>query len=291
MPNPELLSAIDLLLERRRTQEARHVLGPALQTNPESADLLVRFARAELIDDNDGEARVYLEAAVRSEPEHRFARYLLAALLCDAADYAQAESLLIGLLADAPTDADVLSLYSRTMLLSLHFDKAHRLAEAAVRNDPGNPAALRAVALVALVQGSKEERALAFQQIVAASPEDVDVARLLLYALVEEGRHREAFGLGQQLLRQKPDDNDLVNALVELRTLTHPAAFPCYPFVKWGWVGSIILWGGFVLLMPVLRERSPAFAGPVAVAYLSLVVYSWTYQPLLRRYLRWRGVS
>jgi|SRR5690606_10695033 len=282
---------VDLLLERSRTREARALLSEAASGSTRDAEVLVRLARADLIDDEDDGAKAHLFDALSLDPEHETARYLLAAVHSDSGEYAESEALLVELIRSSPEDVDYLALYSRVMLLTMHFEKAGRLAEEAMRLDPSDQNALRSATLVAAVSGDPDEARGALSELVENYPQDEGVLRLLLRQLIQERRHREAEGLGRELLQLHPDDEELVGLLIELRTLTHPIAWPAYPFIRWGWTGSAVIWGIFVFGSPTFNKAYPNLATPVAIGYLAWVIYSWTYQAMLRKWFRWRGLG
>jgi tetratricopeptide (TPR) repeat protein len=285
----DTLGRVDLLLERSRTHEARALLSEAASGSTRDVEVLVRLARADLIDDKDDDAKAHLFDALSLDPEHEAGRYLLAAVHSDSGEYAESEALLVELIREAPEDVDYLALYARVMLLTLHFEKAGRLAEEAIRLDPSDRNALRCATLVAAVSGEPEKAREALTELVENYPLDEGVLRLLLRQLVHERRHREAEVLGRELLQLHPDDEELVDLLIELRTLTHPIAWPAYPFIRWGWTGSAVIWGIYVFGSPTFNKHYPSLATPVAIGYLAWVVYSWTYQALLRKWFRRRG--
>jgi hypothetical protein len=96
--------------------------------------------------------------------------------------------------------------------------------------------------------------------------------------------------LSQELLRNDPDDDALERVVINLRVCTHWFAAPAYPVLRWGWAGVAAMWAIGVGGVLVLSHVAPALVGAAGVLYLAWVVHSWTFQPILRRWIRWRGV-
>src|SRR4029453_11406358 len=80
-------------------------------------------------------------------PFHPPARQLLASILAEKGEFADAELLLISLLRDFPESADLYGRYSGLILRTLHLDKAEQLAREGLRYDPENDECLMAAAL------------------------------------------------------------------------------------------------------------------------------------------------
>jgi hypothetical protein len=109
--------------------------------------------------------------------------------------------------------------------------------------------------------------------------------------LQTEHREAEALEVAKEIVRADPGDADAVNAVIELRAQTHPLALPAWPLRRFGWVGSIGLWVLAVIGLQVVSKTGRVeFALGLAAVWIVYAIYSWTYLPLLRRWLRARGI-
>ena len=103
-------------IERRRLADAKRVLKDGLSQFPQDPDLLYYGAQVEWLDDENDAAEATVRQVLSVAPEHAPARQLLASLLAERNQFADAEVLLIGLLRDYPEDAGLYGRYSRLML-------------------------------------------------------------------------------------------------------------------------------------------------------------------------------
>ncbi len=287
-PEPwQLVQQADALLDRRRFQQARQVLAQGLRQAPEDLGLLLASARADYMEDRHASARDTLGQALRIAPGHGFARWLLFLVEMHDGRHVEAETLVLGLLQDAPEVPAYYAGYSRLMLQTLHFRKAAALADEALRLAPNDDEALRARVLCDLVErrrGAMDQQALA--RLLAAHPDDAQTLRLVVMALIQAERLREARALARELLRSQPDDAWLLDLLRSLQTHTHWSLWPLWPLQKWGWYGAIGFWALSLVALQVLGRVAPAAAEPARWIILTYAVYSWVWPPLLRRWLQ-----
>lgn len=274
-----------LLLDRRRVEPARALLARALREHPDDAELLFQSARADVLTDRAADARSTLAQLLRLAPEHRSARWLLFHIEMDDGRLPAAEELVLGLLREMPTSPQFLAGYSRLMLRALHIEKAKALADEALRQDPQDQDALRARTLCDIVERPSRTDSAALARLLAASPDDAYTLRLVVVALAHANRPREALALARELLRHQPDDRNLLEMVMALRTQSHWSLWPLWPMQRWGWYGSIGLWVAVIALYQVLRRVAPDALGPVSMVVLAYVVYSWVWPPLLRRWM------
>ena len=134
-------------IERRRLLDAQRVLKEGLAHHPQDPDLLFHSAQVDWLGDDAKAAEDTARQVLVISPEHPPARQLLASLLIERNEFADAELLLIGLLRDFPEDADLYGRYARLMLRALHLEKAEQLAREGLRYDPDNDECLLAIAL------------------------------------------------------------------------------------------------------------------------------------------------
>lgn len=273
------------LLDRRRLAQARGVLGAALARDPDDASLLLQSARADYLEDRYDSCRETLGRILQSAPLHFGARWLLLVVLTEQGLLVEAERLVLILLKEYPRSAELYAAYSRVMLRALLLRKARDLAAEALHLDPGNDSALRAIALCDVVDLRRGSDSQALHNLLSEQPDDQHTLALMVAALAQAGRHREALHGAQQLLRLQPDNPHWLNMTRELRIQTHWSMLPLWPLQRFGWSASIGLWVGCILLARLLGQVWPALAGPFTTAVLAYAIYSWVWPGLIRRWM------
>ncbi len=271
-------------IERRRLNDARRVLKEGLGQYPQDPDLLFHSAQVEWLDEDIAGAEATVRQALLVDPEHAPARQLLASLLTERNEFADAELLLIGLLRDFPEQADFYGRYARLMLRTLHLEKAEQLAREGLRYDPENAECLLAFALCETARsGARPNEALV--KLLGAHPESLSTVHALVVALVDSGRIDEAHRIAQGAMRADPANENLVTLVRELRIQNHWTMKPLWPLQKWGWGASAAMWAGAFILVRMLEKSAPAVVGPFVIFWLAYAVYSWVWPPVLRRIL------
>jgi tetratricopeptide (TPR) repeat protein len=285
--NPHIAAAqASALLDRQRFAQARAVLADALRQAPQHLGLLFEAARADVMQDQHDAARQTLGRMLQLSPSHVGARLLLFIAEMESGKLPEAELLILELLRESPQQPELYAHYARLMLRALNFDKASRLADESLRLAPNLESSLRARALCDLVlQGSKIDSS-ALNRLVAGDPHDLHTMRLVVIALVQAGRQREAHKLAQALLRAEPTDAGLLQLVQALRSSTHWSMWPLYPLQRWGWGASIGLWLLMLVGIRLLNRYAPEFSGPASTLLLAYVVYSWVWPPLFRRWVQ-----
>ena len=276
-----LLERAHLLIERRRWREAEAVLRQGLAVEPSHPDLLTELARTLYAQDESGEARLLLSDVLAKEPTHLQARYLMFNVLLDLGEQTEAEPVILGLIRDYPGSPDFLSAYARLMLRALQIDKARGLVAEALRLAPDDHGTLRTAALCDLVDGRRGDTE-AMRRLLAEDPGSRETLSLVISALVERGRLREARRLAKELLRAQPDDPYALARVQSLAGDTHWALLPLWPLQRWGWTGSIAIWLGAVAFGRWLERAAPEWAEPFWICWLTYAIYSWVAPPVVR---------
>jgi predicted Zn-dependent protease len=271
-------------IERRRLDDARRIIGQGLKQYPQDADLLFHSAQVDWLADRNKEAEDTVRQVLVGDPHHAPARGLLATLLTDRGEFADAELLLISLLRDYPENAALYGRYSRLMLQTLHLDKAEQLAREGLRYEPENDECLMAAALCDTARGGSGPNG-ELEKLMRAHPESLNTVHALVVALLDAGRINEAHRIAQSALRGDPANEHLVTLVRELRIQNHWSMKPLWPLQKWGWGASAVMWIGGIVLIQGLRRSAPDLATPVALAWLAYCIYSWVWPSLVRRIL------
>ncbi len=271
-------------IERRRLDDARRVIKDGLLQYPQDPDLLFHSAQADWIDDRNADAEVTARQVLVSNPHHAPARQLLASLLIEKGDLADAELLLVSLLRDYPEAADLYGRYARLMLRTLHLEKAEKLAREGLRYDPEDRECLLALALCEVARtGGTQNQGL--EKLLSAHPESQSAVHALVVALVHAGRIDEAHRVAQGAMRADPANESLVDLVRELRIQNHWSMKPLWPLQKWGWGASIAMYFGAFITFRLLEKSAPNLAFPAAMLWIAYAIYSWVWPSLIRKIL------
>jgi tetratricopeptide (TPR) repeat protein len=279
----EVMTQVGALLERRRLDQARALLKPALENQPDHLGLVLQSAWLEFLDDSPGVAMQSVRHVLAAEPQNASARFLYFRLVTELENYAEAERAIIGLLGDFPEEAQYYGCYADVMLRTLHFDKALRLAREGLRYDPDDIACLTTQTLCEFIAHPTSRSNQGLQRLMVQDPQSTHTIRLVVVALVQGGDYSGARRLSQELVRHDPKSESIVELARTLRIEDHWSMLPLWPLRRYGWGASAILWLAGVLGTRALSDVNPTVAAVYVTAFLIYVVYSWVWPPLLRR--------
>jgi predicted Zn-dependent protease len=279
--------AVERLLQVRRHREAEEHLARELANNPGDPRGYYYLARLAYSQNDLAQAKLQVRECLARSPMDRDAQRLHALVLRYLDEPVEYEAALLELLRESPSDADALAHYARLLLGHLYLDEARDLLAAALKHDPSNREAGVVAILFAIVDGDRRGLAQALSRLLAAHPDSLYVIAQIHDAMLDMRRFFDAEHLSRQMVRMRPDSENLVRGLIELRTKTHPLAWPAYPWHRFGWRCFLVLGLLVALLLPVLPQSR---AGLLPLGCLTWGFYSWAHTPLLRAWVRWRGV-
>ena len=281
----QVVTQSDVLIERRRLNEARALLSTVLKAHPDSEELLYRFALIDYLEENDEDALATIARLLSTTPSHYGARFIQAELLERRNRWADAENVWLELIRDFPETADLYAAYARLMLSTLNLDKARRLASEALRFEPEHHSALYVMAIADLITGQQHgQHSRHLEMLVHEHPENVATTIALILALQDRCEWSGALRLAQELLRSRPTDDNVVELVRELTVETHWSMVPLYPMRRWGWAGAIGIWGAAVIGLNALEGLVPSSVlGILLVIWFTYVVYSWVWPTQLKR--------
>jgi tetratricopeptide (TPR) repeat protein len=217
------------------------------------------------------------------EPENVFLLDVLALNLIELGDLEQAERALLAALDVWPTSTHLLCHYALACARAGQFEKARRLVERAAQLGPEDVDVLRARAQVAQLSGDRNATRY-IDELLALEPDDRVGHMLRGNVLVEKSDIRGAVRHFEHATRLDPTDHDTAHVTRFNRTLTHWSQWPLYPIQRFG---PLKVWGVYVLFFVAASAAGViAYVWPVIVLYLLMVVYSWTFAPLSRWWLR-----
>ncbi|WP_431100953.1 tetratricopeptide repeat protein [Roseateles noduli] len=277
-----LIERAELLIERRRWREAETVLRQGLALEPEDLTLLTELARTRFAQNDNDEALHLVRGVLAKDPSHFEGRYLLFHVLADMDEAAEAEAVILALIREFPGAPGFYTSYARLMLRALQVDKARGLVAEALRLAPDSHGALQAAALCDLVDGRRGDTA-AMRRLLVEDPGSRETLSLVINALIDRGRIREAYRLSKELLRAQPDDPFALQRVKALAGEAHWALRPLWPLQRWGWQASVGLWVAAVAIGRLLERQAPEWAATFWICWLVYAVYSWIAPPLVRR--------
>lgn len=282
----DVVAQVERALDVGRADLARGSLTPALAARPDDAGLLLLAARIEDAAGNASEARRLAGEVLARDPNSWQGRLLHYKQLLEDERHAEAEQVMLELLREDPSNPPLIALYARLMLEALQLEKARALTDEALRLDPDDSHAQLLDALLHTIAGDDDRAAERVALQIARDPEAMHVARTAIVVFATGNRHRDALEIARCVLRAEPGDRNLVNAIVALRTQTHPLLIPYWPLQRWGWTASAALWGVGIVGVRACYAISPLAGGIFTAVWLTYVVGSWVLPPLLRRHLQ-----
>lgn len=279
------LARLEILVERRRFDDARALLAEVLPRHPADPDLLFHAAWIEYLTDSYPAAEAAVQALLAVDPDHAGGRDVLQGIYAETKRPAEAEQVLIGLLRDFPEEPHFFARYSMLMLNNLQAEKAEKLAAEALRLDPDHHSAQLAMTTARLITGQADAAQHDLARLVKNHPESMGTLAMVVASLADQGRNREALAVAEEMVRAYPDEPAYVDLVVQLRKSTHWSLLPMWPMVRFGWAGSAAVW---VLGIVLIRgTASLGTWGDVLFGiWLFYIVYTWAWPPLLERWLR-----
>jgi tetratricopeptide (TPR) repeat protein len=282
----QVMHQVEVLLERRRTSQARALLKPALAAHPDHTGLLLQSAWTDYLEDRNDEALTTVRQVLLAEPKDQSARLLYFELLLESGDNAEAERVIIELLREYPEHAHYYGRYAQLMLKTLNIGKSHQLALEGLKYDPDNTECLGAQTICDFIERPGGTTSQGLQQLLVRHPQSARTLLLVVVALDQRGDRREALSIARELLRAQPDNESLVDTVKQLKLATHWTMWPLWPVMRFGWTASVVIWLLAVFGLNALRRSDPELAGTVGLVFLGYVAYSWIWPPLLKRLLR-----
>lgn len=278
------------LIDIHRYTEATQVLAEHAKREPDDPQLPRRFGQLAYLKDEYADAERELRRALELDPHDEFASYFLFWTYAEQRRHAEAEEVVLALIAEDPDHAEYFALYAHLMVRTLHLEKAAALAERALELDPQTRRARLVRVILQKIAGNQRAAHSEIADLFGADPLDRTLAAEAVDALMEQHRYREALSLGQDLLRAWPDHPTLVDVLIEAKVASHPLSLPAWPFRRWGWPFSLGAWAVVLIGVRLVPRPQPAWIGWALMAYLLWVLHSWLHAPLLRKYYRLRGL-
>jgi tetratricopeptide (TPR) repeat protein len=281
----ESIEQIDALIARRRTLAARNLLSTALKQYPDDTALLLQAAWVDYLEDKSESAAATAKSILAREPDNTGAKQLLMELYIEQGDLVEAERLVLELLRAMPEHAHYYGRYADIMLRALNVDKAAALATEGLRYSPDDRECLAAHTVCDFIQHGRGEPSPALRKLLVEHPQSIRTLYLVVVALEQRGKNRQAYEIAKEMLRAQPDNNSLVGLVQHFRLKTHWSLLPLAPLQKYGWGASIGLWLAAIVSVRVVRQYSMTAATTLSLIVFAYVVYSWVWPPLLKKFI------
>lgn len=160
-------------------------LEKALAADPDNADLLAQSAYARLQRKAYPKAAALAKQALKQQPQHQLATYVLARLRLIVGETDEAVQLLeVCLDRDAPQE-NAVNLLAGLKFKAQRYDEAVRLYELGAKSQPGNLKWTQLLARVYLTTGNAEKLAPLLAQLAQADPDDLTVRKKLAQLSLE----------------------------------------------------------------------------------------------------------
>ena len=260
---------LDYLIERRRFDGASRVLSKLLARRPEDPNLLYYGAYIDYHQGRREQADHTVKTILSLDPSHANARTLLFWLHKVAQRSWQAEQVIVDLIEEYPNHAFFYAEYSMLMYETERFEKAQELAEQALRLAPDDKSALHASAVCASVIDRSLESNYSLQELVHRYPNSFRTQSALATALANCGRSTEALRVAQELLRDNPDNEELVDMVRQFTERDHWLLKPLWFVRRFRWVGIAAV---LVVLLAVALTLMLAFGPTVMLVAVAVVL-------------------
>lgn len=278
------LAAHHLATERGdRALEALDRLPESVAVSPYA--LLLR-GRALLSVDRCTEARRVAERGLAHDPRSPAMLSLLADACAVMDDLQGAEAALLSALRSQPDSADLMADYARVLAEAGQIDKARRVLDRAAELEPESDQVASARTYVALASGDDREALRAARRAIARDPHSVTAQSLLGVSSLLRGEGSTAWRASRTAAGASIGNQHLAELARDARLQAHPTMAGMRLITR---VGQVQVWlAGLFLIFVVSRLFPDPVRVAIVVAWLVFVVYSWTAEPLLRLWARWR---
>jgi predicted Zn-dependent protease len=275
-------------IEIGQPQRAIEALGSSGSVDLEDSTYWFLRGQAQYDLDRYAEAAEAARNGLAREAESVPLLYLLGNSEARLGNLSAAEQALLTALRLQPEDPGLLCRYALLVAQAGQLDKAERLMQEAARIDPDHFGVLHARMLISFLRGDDKRALSEGQDVLTKYPESQYGHYMLGQVMLEQRQIGQAGRHLRNAARLDPSDADIVESAREARFYTHWTLWPLHQAHR---IGRIRLWLIAVALIIGLPAIGlPEVAAVFMIAYFAFVVYSWTYPPLLKRWLRRRSI-
>jgi tetratricopeptide (TPR) repeat protein len=198
-------------------------------------------------------------------------------------DLAAAEAAILDALAQSSDDPQLLTQYASVLMRAGALEKAGRVLAAALASDPGSPDVLLARIDHAYLRHDTLEAERLTNDLLAYDPQSVQGHRMLGALAFDRGAIGSAAARLGEAVWLEPDDGRTAEGARLANRLQRPFYWPLRAFDRFGaaqtWVAAV------VVLVGLRAAGLEAVAGPVAIVWITICVWSWIAAARLKQQL------
>jgi len=209
----ELVAGISTLPGPAQTDFAK--LLEAHREQPDDADVAAQLAYAYLLRRANPEARQTAEAAVKQQPKHQLATYVLARLLAEAKKAGEAVELLEDVLDEQSPDPLALNLLASLKLKAEEYEEAARLYALGERLDSVNLQWTQALGKVYLLSKNDQALAKVLARLASADADDLNARKKLAEMALNRRDYAAAADWANQAIEISVMDGEMHGVLAE----------------------------------------------------------------------------
>jgi tetratricopeptide (TPR) repeat protein len=266
-------------------EQARKRVADLLRENPSSVNGLIFSAWIEnRLGDNE-KALALINQALVAAPNNENALAVLFTVFRDLQRFSEAENAIKTLLKIAPENGQHYAQYAFLMLKTLHLKKARTLIAEARCLCPDDVYVKLISLLIATAGGGATEIDHQLSDIIRNYPDKIQTTVAIFAVLERKGRYREALKIAQELLRADPGNRKFLNAVINLKILSHPLMVPLYPIKRLGRGGVLvyIMWAAAII---AVHHFLGEWSLPFLLCFIAYLAYSLIVTIILKKAFR-----
>lgn len=276
-------------LELDNPAMAEQELRRGLSEFPDEGILYCNLAIALAAQERYGEAEEEALTAIRIDPEEASHHGVLGSICMDCGKHIESEKCLLEGLRLDPVSDGLYRMYAQLMFKTGHLDKAEKLVRKALELAPDESQSHGLLALIMSEKSKREQAEAAGRRSLSIDPDETFSHYSTGMAYYESGRPFRARRHFREALRLQPSAN-IEEAYLAADKATRWIYLPMYY-----WTLAIsklpgrqfLVWFMVIVCFYFLRSAGlETVAHLMLIAYLILVIYTWTAEPLARLWIR-----
>ncbi len=204
----------NILQRQKKSAEAHEVLEKAVQTAPADIGLFAKLVDLDLEEKNFDAAMQRVRGLLEKQPKSAPTQFLEAKVLFTKGDYAGAEAALQKTLALDPNLPETYDLLVRTYLATDKLSEAARQLDGVLTKNPEDTRAAMTLGLVREKMKDFPSAAVAYEKVLARSPDSVPALNNLAYLYAEHlNEPQKAVELARKARNEQPGDASVADTL------------------------------------------------------------------------------